>query len=146
MSGVRRCWLTSGSIVGDATDRPLWFQTWVKKSRMRDTDGLFAVRGTLPTRLGREAEPRVLQHPFSRRDYGASRVSMAVVASCSSRHEDHTSGVGRSLSPRNTHTQEMKPEPRSRQRVIFVGLGLIGVVLALTWVVLYLNAGATSSR
>jgi hypothetical protein len=43
------------------------------------------------------------------------------------------------------HTQEMKKELRSRQRATLVGLGLIGVVLVLTWVVLYLNAGATSA-
>ena len=39
----------------------------------------------------------------------------------------------------------MKKELRSRQRAILVGLGLIGVLLALTWVVLYLDAGATSA-
>ena len=39
----------------------------------------------------------------------------------------------------------MSKELRSWQRAVLVGLGLIGVVLALTWVVLYLNAGATSA-
>jgi hypothetical protein len=39
----------------------------------------------------------------------------------------------------------MKKDLWSRRRSILVGLGLIGIVLALTWVVLYLNAGATSA-
>jgi hypothetical protein len=52
--------------------------------------------------------------------------------------------AARCPSTRSAHTQEMK-EPRSRQRAVLVGFGLIGVVLALTWVVLYLTAGAASS-
>jgi ABC-type transporter Mla subunit MlaD len=39
----------------------------------------------------------------------------------------------------------MKMEPRSSQRAVLVGLVLIGVALALTWLVLYLTAGASSS-
>jgi flagellar motor component MotA len=46
---------------------------------------------------------------------------------------------------RSAHTREMKKDLWSRQRTILVGLGLIGAVLGLTWVVLYLNAGATSA-
>jgi hypothetical protein len=42
-------------------------------------------------------------------------------------------------------TREMKKDLWSKQRSILVGLGLIGIVLALTWVVLYLNAGSTSA-
>ena len=39
----------------------------------------------------------------------------------------------------------MSKELRSWQRAVLVGLALIAVVLALTWVVLYLNAGARSA-
>jgi hypothetical protein len=39
----------------------------------------------------------------------------------------------------------MKKELRSSYRAFLVVVGLIGVVLALTWVVLYLTAGATSA-
>jgi hypothetical protein len=49
-----------------------------------------------------------------------------------------------SLSNPYVDTQDVE-EPRSRQRAILVGVGVIGVVLALTWVVLYLTAGASSS-
>lgn len=49
------------------------------------------------------------------------------------------------MSVRCAHTRQVKKDHWSRQRFILVGSGLIVVVLALTWLVLYLNAGATSS-
>ena len=62
----------------------------------------------------------------------------------------HSSTAGRlthkqPVCVRSAHTLDMKRGLGPRQRSILVGLGLIGVVLALTWVVLYLNAGATSA-
>ena len=45
----------------------------------------------------------------------------------------------------NRDTPGMSEKLRSRHRAVLVGLGLVGIVLALTWVVLYLAAGATSA-
>lgn len=61
---------------------------------------------------------------------------------------DRLCRVPRALVPmcvRRAHTPEVEKGVWSRQRLVFVGSALVGVVLVVTWVVLYLTAGDTSA-
>ena len=49
------------------------------------------------------------------------------------------------MSVPRAHTRAVGKHLRPRQRLLLVAWGLVGVGLALTWLLLYLNAGDTSA-
>ena len=79
--------------------------------------------------------------PWQRQEDCALALGGAVLRNVRSRRDP----CGHAMSVPRAHTRAMRKDLRPEQRTLLVACGLIGVVLALTWLLLYLNAGDTSA-